>query len=242
MSGADSRRPAWRPSPASRSGASTPSAPAPTAAPTPSSSASRTGTCLWRREPGLVAQERPPLLRLLWYIRFLFLVALLHAFPIEQFWKHYISRLAALNKYNISDIKDCCEESLLEDKNSSNVPERLHVAWLYRLEKLKNGCLAYLFVFGKTYDVRDEINSFFHHADCELMLEMFQEVLTKLQNFDEYDGYPKHVDALFFGEMLFSSSSSMEAKEICSYLMAEQSESKYRGWACSLVHAVQVEY
>ncbi|KAL5231896.1 hypothetical protein ABZP36_030672 [Zizania latifolia] len=96
----------------------------------------------------------------------------------DQFWKHRLLLLAAANKYNISDIKDCCEESLLEDINSSNVLERLHVAWLYQLEKLKKGCLAYLFVFGKIYDVRDEINSFFHHADRELMLEMFQEVLT----------------------------------------------------------------
>uniref|UniRef100_A0A0D9X3F9 BTB domain-containing protein n=1 Tax=Leersia perrieri TaxID=77586 RepID=A0A0D9X3F9_9ORYZ len=96
----------------------------------------------------------------------------------DQFWKHRLSLLAAANKYSISDIKDCCEESLLEDITSSNVLERLHVAWLYQLEKLKKGCLTYLFVFGKIYDVRDEINSFFQHADRELMLEMFQEVLT----------------------------------------------------------------
>nr|CAB3481799.1 unnamed protein product [Digitaria exilis] len=96
----------------------------------------------------------------------------------EQFWKHRLSLLAAANKYGIGDIKDCCEESLLEDINSSNVLERLHVAWLYQLERLKKGCLAYLFVFGKIYDVKDEIHSFFHHADRELMLEMFQEVLS----------------------------------------------------------------
>ncbi|OEL22593.1 BTB/POZ domain-containing protein [Dichanthelium oligosanthes] len=96
----------------------------------------------------------------------------------EQFWKHRLSLLAAANKYGIGDIKDCCEESLLEDINSSNVLERLHVAWLYQLERLKKGCLTYLFVFGKIYDVRDEIHSFFHHADRELMLEMFQEVLS----------------------------------------------------------------
>ncbi|CAO2164771.1 unnamed protein product [Urochloa humidicola] len=96
----------------------------------------------------------------------------------DQFWKHRLSLLAAANKYGIGDIKDCCEESLLEDINSSNVLERLHVAWLYQLERLKKGCLSYLFVFGKIYDVRDEIHSFFHHADRELMLEMFQEVLS----------------------------------------------------------------
>ncbi|CAD6246288.1 unnamed protein product [Miscanthus lutarioriparius] len=69
-----------------------------------------------------------------------------------QFWKHQLPLLAAANKYRIGDIKDCCEESLLEDISSANVLERLHVAWLYQLERLKKGCLTYLFVFGKIYD------------------------------------------------------------------------------------------
>lgn len=95
-----------------------------------------------------------------------------------EFWKHRLSLLGAANKYDISDLKECCEESLLEDINSSNVLERLQEAWLYQLDKLKKGCLTYLFDFGKIYDLRDEINTFFRHADRELMLEMFQEVLT----------------------------------------------------------------
>ncbi|KAG1363178.1 BTB/POZ domain-containing protein [Cocos nucifera] len=96
----------------------------------------------------------------------------------DEFWKHRLSLLGAANKYNIAGLKQCCEESLLEDINSSNVLERLHEAWLYQLSKLKKGCLVYLFDFGKICDVRDEINSFFRHADRELMLEMFQEILT----------------------------------------------------------------
>ncbi|XP_039120364.1 BTB/POZ domain-containing protein At1g21780-like [Dioscorea cayenensis subsp. rotundata] len=96
----------------------------------------------------------------------------------EDFWKHRLSLLGAANKYDIADLKECCEESLLEDINSSNVLERLHEAWLYQLSKLKKGCLTYLFDFGKIQDVRDEINSFFRHADRDLMIEMFQEVLT----------------------------------------------------------------
>jgi speckle-type POZ protein len=95
-----------------------------------------------------------------------------------QFWKHRVALLAAANKYGIGDIKDCCEESLLEDIGSGNVLERLHLAWLYQLERLKKGCLRYLFVFGKIYEVKDEMHGFFHHADRELMLEMFQEVLS----------------------------------------------------------------
>ncbi|XP_038886250.1 BTB/POZ domain-containing protein At1g21780 isoform X2 [Benincasa hispida] len=96
----------------------------------------------------------------------------------DNFWKHRLSLLGAANKYGIVDLKDACEESLLEDINSGNVLGRLQEAWLYQLHKLKKGCLAYLFDFGKVYDLRDEINDFFRQADRELMMEMFQEVLT----------------------------------------------------------------
>ncbi|KAH0454355.1 hypothetical protein IEQ34_016279 [Dendrobium chrysotoxum] len=96
----------------------------------------------------------------------------------EDFWKHRLSLLGAANKYDIATLKDCCEESLLEDMNSSNVLERLQAAWLYQLNKLKKGCLMYLFDFGKIYDVRDEINGLFRHADRDLILDMFQEMIT----------------------------------------------------------------
>lgn len=96
----------------------------------------------------------------------------------EDFWKHRLVLLGAANKYDITDLKHSCEESLLEDINTENVLERLQEAWLYQLSNLKKGCLTYLFGFGKIYDIRDEINNFFRQADRELMLEMFQEVLT----------------------------------------------------------------
>ncbi|KAK1263530.1 BTB/POZ domain-containing protein [Acorus gramineus] len=96
----------------------------------------------------------------------------------DEFWKHRLALLGAANKYDIVDLKECCEESLLEDINSSNVLERLQEAWLYQLNNLKKGCLTYLFDFLKIYDVRDEVDDFFKHADRDLMLEMFQEVLT----------------------------------------------------------------
>jgi len=96
----------------------------------------------------------------------------------DEFWKHRLALLGAANKYHIVDLKAVCEESLMEDINSVNVLERLQEAWLYQLNKLKKGCLTYLFDFGKIYDVREEINNFFRQADRELMLEMFQEVLT----------------------------------------------------------------
>ncbi|KAM7511083.1 hypothetical protein LguiB_009958 [Lonicera macranthoides] len=96
----------------------------------------------------------------------------------EDFWKHRLDLLGAANKYDIADLKDSCEESLLEDINSGNVLERLQEAWLYQLNKLKRGCLVYLFDFGKIYDVRDEMSNFFRHADRELMVEIFHEVLS----------------------------------------------------------------
>ncbi|KAL7246257.1 hypothetical protein ACSBR2_001391 [Camellia fascicularis] len=96
----------------------------------------------------------------------------------EDFWKHRLALLGAANKYDIENLKDSCEESLLEDINSGNVLERLQEAWLYQLDKLKKGCLMYLFDFGKIYDVRDEINYFFKQADRELVSEMFREILT----------------------------------------------------------------
>ncbi|KAK3230636.1 hypothetical protein Dsin_002517 [Dipteronia sinensis] len=96
----------------------------------------------------------------------------------EDFWKHRLALMGAANKYDIADLKDACEDSLLEDINSGNVLERLQEAWLYQLNKLKKGCLMYLFDFGKIYDIKEEITNFFRQADRELMMEMFQEVLA----------------------------------------------------------------
>ncbi|KAH9618728.1 hypothetical protein KSS87_016906 [Heliosperma pusillum] len=96
----------------------------------------------------------------------------------EEFWNHRLALLAAANKYDIRELKEACEESLMEDINSGNVLERLQEAGLYGLEKLKKGCMVYLFEFGKIYEVKDEISNLFKSADRELLAEMFQEVLT----------------------------------------------------------------
>ncbi|KAL1208030.1 BTB/POZ domain-containing protein [Cardamine amara subsp. amara] len=96
----------------------------------------------------------------------------------EDFWTPLLALLGAANKYDITDLTAAFEESLMEDINSGNVLEKLQEAWLYQLEKLKKGCLMYLFDFGKIYDVREEISSLLRQADRELMLEMFPEVLS----------------------------------------------------------------
>ncbi|KAL2892962.1 hypothetical protein RDABS01_008871 [Bienertia sinuspersici] len=95
-----------------------------------------------------------------------------------EFWKHRLALLAAANKYDMMDLKEACEESLLEDINSENVLERLQEAWLYQLDKLKKGCLTYLFDFGKIHDIKDELNSFFQTADRKLLSGMFLEALN----------------------------------------------------------------
>ncbi|KAK7353208.1 hypothetical protein VNO80_18648 [Phaseolus coccineus] len=96
----------------------------------------------------------------------------------QDFWKHRLQLLGAANKYDIDGLKDICEESLLEDLNSRNVLDMLNEAWFYELLKLKKGCLVFLFEFGKIHDVKDKLNNFFQHADRELVIEMFQEVLS----------------------------------------------------------------
>ncbi|XP_060973685.1 BTB/POZ domain-containing protein At1g21780-like [Cannabis sativa] len=99
-----------------------------------------------------------------------------------DFWEHRVALLGAASKYNIADLQDACEESLMEDINSGNVLKRLEEAWLYQLKKLKKGCFMYLFEFGKIYDIRDEVNEFMRCADKELVIEMSQELLTEETN------------------------------------------------------------
>ncbi|KAL2527914.1 BTB/POZ domain-containing protein [Forsythia ovata] len=68
--------------------------------------------------------------------------------------------LRAVDKYDISDLKETCHESLLEDIDTMNVLERLQNASLYQLPKLKTSCMRYLVKFGKIYDIRDDFNAF----------------------------------------------------------------------------------
>ncbi|CAA2984135.1 BTB POZ domain-containing At1g55760 [Olea europaea subsp. europaea] len=65
----------------------------------------------------------------------------------EQFLTHRLPLLRAADKYDISDLKEACHESLLEDIDSTNVLERLQNASLYQLPKLKTSCMQYLVKF-----------------------------------------------------------------------------------------------
>ena len=99
----------------------------------------------------------------------------------EEFQKHRAALVRASHKYDIPDLKDACEESLLEDIDVRNVLARLHDAWLYQLGRLKRECLRYLLEFGKIHDLREEFNEFLREVDKDLVVELVQEQLNLLK-------------------------------------------------------------
>ncbi|XVF03573.1 hypothetical protein REPUB_Repub05bG0005100 [Reevesia pubescens] len=101
----------------------------------------------------------------------------------EEFLTHRLPLLRAADKYDISDLKEVCHESLLEDIDAKNVLERLQNAALYQLPKLKSSCMRYLVRFGKIYDIRDDFNAFLQCADRELIADIFHEVLNTWKGF-----------------------------------------------------------
>ncbi|XP_026451582.1 BTB/POZ domain-containing protein At1g21780-like [Papaver somniferum] len=52
----------------------------------------------------------------------------------DDFWRHRLALLGAAHKYDIMDLKDACEESLLEDINSGNVLEKLLIQEMEEME------------------------------------------------------------------------------------------------------------
>ena len=99
----------------------------------------------------------------------------------EEFQKHREALVRASHKYDIPDLKDACEESLLEDIDVRNVLARLHDGWLYQLGRLKRECLRYLLEFGKIHDLREEFNEFLREVDKDLVVELVQEQLNLLK-------------------------------------------------------------
>ncbi|KZV16129.1 BTB/POZ domain-containing protein [Dorcoceras hygrometricum] len=101
----------------------------------------------------------------------------------EEFLQHRQALLQAADKYDVSDLKEACHDSLVEDIDSKNVLLRLQNAALYQLPKLKNGCMLYLVKFGKIIDIGDELNAFVQCADRELIGELFAQVLAAWKGF-----------------------------------------------------------
>ncbi|KAI4307813.1 hypothetical protein L6164_030954 [Bauhinia variegata] len=101
----------------------------------------------------------------------------------EEFLIYRLVLLHAADKYDISDLRDACHDSLLEDIDAKNVLERLQNAYLYQLPKLKTSCMRYLVKFGKIFDIHDDFSAFLQCADRELITEVFHEVLNAWKGF-----------------------------------------------------------
>lgn len=101
----------------------------------------------------------------------------------EDFLTHRLALIQAADKYDVSDLKEACHESLLEDIDAKNVLERLQNAHLFQLQKLKISCMRYLVKFGKIFDIKDEFNVFLQSGDRELIAEVFHEVLVAWKGF-----------------------------------------------------------
>ncbi|KAL8505389.1 hypothetical protein ACS0TY_016573 [Phlomoides rotata] len=101
----------------------------------------------------------------------------------EEFLAHRLPLLRAADKYDVSDLKEACHESLLEDIDTRNVLERLQNASLYQLPKLKSSCMQYLVKFGKIFDIRDDFNAFLLCGDRELIAEILNEILAGWKGF-----------------------------------------------------------
>ncbi|KAL8469580.1 hypothetical protein ACS0TY_032429 [Phlomoides rotata] len=101
----------------------------------------------------------------------------------EEFLPHRLSLLDAADKYDISDLKEAIEESLVEDIDTRNVLERLQSATLYQLPKLKSCCMLYLVKFGRIFDIGDDLKVFLKCADREVVSEIFDHVLGAWKGF-----------------------------------------------------------
>ncbi|KAL8215680.1 hypothetical protein R6Q57_022517 [Mikania cordata] len=101
----------------------------------------------------------------------------------QDFINHRLDLIRAADKYDISDLKDACEESLIEDIDTKNVLERLQSASMYRLPKLKICCIQYLVKFGKIFDISEEFNAFIQSGDRDLICEVVNEILSVWKGF-----------------------------------------------------------
>jgi speckle-type POZ protein len=94
----------------------------------------------------------------------------------QDFLIHRLDLLKAADKYDVTDLKDACRESLIDDIDLENVIERLQLGFMYRLPRLKVSCIEYLVNFGKVFDIKEEFKGFIQSADKELVSEVVDEI------------------------------------------------------------------
>ncbi|KAL6656211.1 hypothetical protein ACP70R_007037 [Stipagrostis hirtigluma subsp. patula] len=96
----------------------------------------------------------------------------------KEFIDHRLALLGAADKYDVSDLKVACLDSLLQDIDTENLIERLQVAQLYQLPELKRSCIRLLVDFRKLYEIHDDFDEFIKTADRDLVVEILQDVLS----------------------------------------------------------------
>ncbi|KAI3830993.1 hypothetical protein MKX03_019227 [Papaver bracteatum] len=101
----------------------------------------------------------------------------------EEFLSNRLALLHAADKYDVSELKESCHDSLIQDINTENVLDRIQIANLYQLPILKSTCMRYLVKFGKIFDIRDEFTDFLICRDRELIADIFHEVLNSWKGF-----------------------------------------------------------
>ncbi|KAJ0986943.1 hypothetical protein J5N97_005299 [Dioscorea zingiberensis] len=94
----------------------------------------------------------------------------------QEFLNHRLALIRAANKYDISDIKEACVKSLMEDIDSGNVFELLETAQLYNLSGLKDQCIQFLVKSDAIHD--DQLNAFIQSADREFIEDVFRNILA----------------------------------------------------------------
>ncbi|GKA01761.1 BTB/POZ domain-containing protein [Tanacetum coccineum] len=82
----------------------------------------------------------------------------------QDLLSHRLDLLRVADTYDMSDLKDVCQDILIEDIDSENVIERVQTAFRYHLPRLKICCIDYLVKFGKIFDIKDEFNAFIQSA------------------------------------------------------------------------------
>lgn len=91
---------------------------------------------------------------------------------------HRFDLLRAEDKYDVADLKEACQENIIEDIHSENVLERLQISCMYNASRLKVCCIEYLVKFGKALDMKEEFDAFLKSADRELVHEVVNEILS----------------------------------------------------------------
>ncbi|PWA72362.1 SKP1/BTB/POZ domain-containing protein [Artemisia annua] len=96
----------------------------------------------------------------------------------QDFLSHRFDLLRAADKYDVADLKEACQENIIEDIHSENVLERLQISFMYHASRLKVCCIEYLVKFGKVLDMKEEFDAFLQSADRELVSEVVNEILS----------------------------------------------------------------